>query len=162
MANDKEPVDYKLWAVSDRDVFEKNYAASEIVDYVKSNTTDEDHIFVWGCVPQLYVLCERRSPVPWLNTNDSLMTPIFPQWKKVMLCNLIKTGPKFLIQFESDLNLTALEEATGLRYKFDRTFSEGKYSIFKLYDIIKVDEYKVENYVDKLYQEIPLCAEYSV
>ncbi len=162
LVNNKEPVDYKLWADSDRDVFEKNRAASEIVGYVKSNTTDDDHIFVWGCVPQLYVLCERRSPVPWLNTCDSLMSPIFPEWKMTMLLNLIKTTPKFLIQFEKDLNLAVLEEATGLRYEFDRTFFEGKYSIFKLCDIIDVDEHKVENYVDKLYQKIPLCAEYSV
>lgn len=160
--NNQSPIDYKLWTNSDREMLEKNFAACEIANYIKENTSEDDYIFVWGCVPQLHVLCQRRSPIGWLNTNDSLMSPTFPEWKKVMLLNLIKTMPKFLIQFEKDLNLTALEEATGLKYKFDRTFFKGKYSIFKLYDIIKVDEYKAENYVDNLYQKIPLCAEYSV
>ncbi|OGV72775.1 MAG: hypothetical protein A3K19_28260 [Lentisphaerae bacterium RIFOXYB12_FULL_65_16] len=126
------PLELRLWPVADWHIMEKNLAAAEVAGYITETTREDDYVLVWGCVPQLHVLCGRRSPINWLNTNSGLMDPVLPTWRTILVENVTRLRPQLLIQFDEDLDLPGLERDTGLDYSPDRTFYHGRYRVFRL------------------------------
>ncbi len=130
------PLEYILWPAEEMGMIRQNLAVYEIIDYIRENTTEEDYIFVWGTVPQTYVLCRRRSPVEWLSTLDSHIRSILPDWKITTLRNVYKKRPKYLIDFLGTINLDIVEKITGLHYNFSRSFGNNRFKIYKLERVI--------------------------
>lgn len=120
-----------LWPPMYREVQEKNILASEMAAYIKSKTTPEDFVFVWGTVPQFHVMCERRSPVAWLDTS-ARMDFIFPKWKETMYQNIAATKPKFLVDFRGDVDLKEIEKNSGVVFTADKFFLNNKYGVYHM------------------------------
>lgn len=124
------PLDLRLWP--ENPVMEKNLVAREAAEIIKKSTREDDHILVWGSVPQLYVLAGRRSPVNWLNTNATLMDGVLPGWREILFSKMRETKPVCIVQFDEDLDLNAIREATGLDYRLETEFWKDNHRIYRL------------------------------
>ncbi len=127
-----QPLEYNLWPRYDRYMIDENLSVYEIKDYIKSNASEDDYIFVWGTVPQTYVLCQRRSPIGWLSTIERHIKPILPDWKELTIRAIYESPPRYVIDFLGTFRLDTVLKATGLRYEFDRKFFGDKFTIYKL------------------------------
>jgi hypothetical protein len=128
----REGLDRALWPSNYLSLVEKNLASARLAPLIKSRTSANDFILVWGTVPQLYVQSERRCPVGWLMTNELRMDLILPDWKKILFKKMSETKPLLIIDFEGSAELAEIKEQTGLSYEEDRSFSASPFLAYKL------------------------------
>ena len=86
------------------------------VQAVSTLTGPDDYVLVWGCLPQLSVLANRRSPINWLSTNAVQMDPILPDWRDRLWRRMQETRPKLIVEADLGLDLGEVERRTGLVY----------------------------------------------
>ncbi|MBT5367395.1 MAG: hypothetical protein HOL05_05060 [Nitrospinaceae bacterium] len=132
MAGDTLPLDLRLWPRNLHPVMEKNLAAREAAVIIKKSTREDNYILAWGSVPQLYVLADRRSPINWLNTNPTLMDGVLPGWREILYSRMKETKPVCIVQFDEDLDLNKIKNATGLDYQLETEFWKDNHKIFRL------------------------------
>jgi hypothetical protein len=82
-----------------------------VVRHVRSNSSEEDTIFVWGFYPQVYLLTDRKPAtrfsyciyltglVPWVNVHPHKDTSryIVPGSWDLLMSDLEKNKPRFII-----------------------------------------------------------------
>jgi len=126
------PRELRSWPEFSHQMMEKNLAVSEIVPFIKSVTNEKAYILAWGAVPQIYALSLRRCPVNWANTVDRLMDNIFPSWRSVLFERMRETRPVLLLRFDDDMDLSQIEQETGLKYKHIKKFYHDKFDVYEL------------------------------
>jgi len=128
----REPLDYRIWPDSLRPMVDKNFAAREAVAFLKQHSDPDDYVLAWGCVPQLYAMSARRSPINWLTTTAWIMDPILPSWREIFVERMRQTRPRYLFRFDDDLDLAWLERETGLHYAPTGSVGEPAIDVFEL------------------------------
>lgn len=110
------PLDLRFWPQSQHVIIARNLLARQLAPVLAEQSAPEDYILVWGTLPQLYVMSNRRCPVNWLTTNPVLMNPILPQWRALLWTRMQETRPVLILEIDPDLDLAELTRETGLSY----------------------------------------------
>ncbi|MBI3446379.1 MAG: hypothetical protein HY055_13735 [Magnetospirillum sp.] len=110
------PLDLRFWPQSQHAIIARNLLARQLAPVLAERAAPQDYILVWGTLPQIYVLAERRCPVNWLTTNPILMNPILPNWRALLWQSLRETPPVLILEIDADLDMAELERSTGLAY----------------------------------------------
>lgn len=100
-------------------------AAPKIAEYIRARTSEGDYIYQWGCFYHLYLLTDRLCPV----FGCASLAPPAKEWKLNSLKNIVnglkKNPPKFIVIHLQRIDMSVMEELTGLRYKLEKVFSKG-------------------------------------
>ncbi|MCH7495929.1 MAG: tetratricopeptide repeat protein, partial [Candidatus Marinimicrobia bacterium] len=118
-------------------------ASEEIAEYVKSNTSPEDFIFVWSLNPEIYFLSERRSAIGHLLiAEESARTVSMGEsdnFVNRMFREIALNKTKIIVMVSGGLTIEELQARTRLKYEQDKLFDtylpgvEGrKYVVYSL------------------------------
>jgi len=104
---------------------EQLIAAPKIAEYIRARTSKGDYIYQWGCFYHLYLLTDRLCPV----FGCLSLAPPVKEWKINSLKNIVnglkKNPPRFIVIHLQRIDMSVLEELTGLRYELEKVFSKG-------------------------------------
>lgn len=109
-------------------------AAELIAAYINQNTIITDKILVWGYNAEVYGLARRRAALGYLEyplccepvINDNYFGK---EWQSWVVEAVAQGQPKYIVDLDGSLNLTALAAASGLTYRLENLF----YGLFPLY-----------------------------
>lgn len=111
------PLDLRYWPKKAHDVLIKNRIVKEASEYLSSHTAPGDEVLVWGTLPQVYVISDRKCPVNWLSTSATLMNQLFPQWEEVLEQHMKDVPPKYILVMDNDQSYEGLLSRTGHEYE---------------------------------------------
>ena len=113
----------KLSGIYTWNKLEQITAVPEIAEYIRERTSEDDYIYQWGYLYHLYLLTDRLCPV----FGCASIAPPAKKGKLKSLQNIVnslkKNPPKFIVIHIQSIDMSVLEQLTGLRYKMEKVFS---------------------------------------
>ena len=119
----------KLW-----DMWQETVRNREIAGYIRSHSSQDDKIFLWGAKPQLLFLAQRRTPDQWQDyevADDYPPRSAEPETRLRTAESLRKTKPIFIVDAE---RAARIEKYPELRRLIEELYTfESEISGVRLY-----------------------------
>ena len=126
--------------------------SEKTAQWIKSNSSQSDLIFIWGQESQLYVLSNRRHATAHMFdfmlsadiSNTSSLKPYQDTLKQQFILDLKKQTPKFIIVTTNDGNVIEPEDSDTVMYRVPgfTTLLENDYFIVKNIERFTIYQYQ--------------------
>src|SRR5208283_5694591 len=77
-----------------------------VIDYLKTNSTPQDEVFIWGTAPLINFLAQRRCPSRFVS-NLALISKWGPEsWRQELVQTLEAKRPRYIVVERNDMVVT--------------------------------------------------------